>query len=230
MEMSNINQNYLRLIFVAVGSATANGLSKYLTNLDYSPLFILALSVIPAIVIYYFLENIFIDLPMQNSFLRSKWEPKAIIEGNWIESYIKEGKNFYGLVKIYYDVKEKTFSMNGYAHDSNGEIHSEWNSDDININLKNNKLKYAFEAEMFVERGENIIGHGVINFSPAIENGKYVWGTGYFVDSGTELRKCNYEIKRIDTDLIQKLIGKKILSPGDDTKKFIKMYHKNKAP
>jgi hypothetical protein len=155
-------------------------------------------------------------------------EPKAKIEGRWIEKYSKDNQIFYSLMTIDYDVNEKTYTLKGEAYDNEGKCHSSFKSIILNIDIKNSELLCIYESNMLEGKFEEIIGYGAITFYKDIGKWQYTRGTGYFVDAGTELHKWICSFERINDESIQKLINKKNISTPEDVENFIIKYHEIK--
>jgi hypothetical protein len=78
-----------------------------------------------------------------------------------------------------------------------GSIHSTWRGDVLDANPAKGTLSYRYTANMMTGKQETLEGQGLIQFA-ARSKGIFHSGRGYFVDTGTEMVKCYYDMNRVE--------------------------------
>lgn len=173
-------------------------------------------------VLLYALLQAAVPYILMDGWIRRRWKPEAVTEGEWLEEFVFDGVQLYGLFRIYYDVKSG-YQVEGTTFLRDGLLCANWSSDDVDFNEHDNVMHFLYRASNL--DGENIRGFTRYSFSMNSDHATDD-GIGYFVDMGSTAQSCTHTFKRLHPRLMEETLGEaKTELRGDDRIAFVKKYH-----
>ena len=213
-------KNIITLILAATCGTIAIELNKYLVEINLDNNIALIVSSVCAAFLYLILIYVLTEMPLLFYRTRKFLDKRAEFEGIYIESFLNLKERPTSITMITYNHSKKSYSYSGRAYNKNNSLAATWEAFDLNINSGEKIIQYFFNANIIEDSITSVRGHGVLEFNTM---------TGYFVDSGSNLKEYHHTIKQITKKELNQIIHKKKLKyDNEDDWERILMYYKNK--
>jgi hypothetical protein len=214
---------FIRLLLVAIGAGLASALVPAFAAGGPGGVSAAVKATIVAVAVYKGLEWILLRLPYHHPPLRALLDPRARLEGYWLQVTRDMTARPYSLATIRYNTDSRRYMLNGLSADADGNIAASWRATWLLIDMRRDQLFYSYRAEIFDEGEDRIVeGYGVTSFFRG-ERGTVRHGAGYFMDSQNIRRE--FTIDRIREEQLFDLIGKPDIESNDDVAALVRAWH-----
>jgi hypothetical protein len=122
-----------------------------------------------------------------------RFSPISKVEGAWKINVTNNKERPQSVCKIYLSQREHVYK--GYGINVDGTIGSEWSSRDVHYDEEKDELSFTADATV-LKTGKRVRNYGYIKFFKNAD-GKYDYGTGYFVDMADDLTQSHMTLTRI---------------------------------
>jgi hypothetical protein len=218
--------NFFKTTLAVITGMIAIGLQQYFVAQSLSIPLSIALSVVVTVVCV----QIF-DYAVTDFFLRVYWfrliaDPRAAIEGIWLEEGDSIETTPYGLVTIFYNRYLKSYIVEGFVFNEKLKVMEVFKSEQINIRPDYNQIMYTYRARK-LDADSDTFGITMTDFTK--KGLSYISSRGQYMDSGTKYSRSTFSQRRLLTSEVKDLIGKNTISSRQDAEKLVTQYHKSKS-
>lgn len=214
-------KNALSIFAVAIGSAMAAKLNTVLADGGLDQYMALFTAVVASTASATLLKFALTDLPMCFQWSRKILDKRATFEGFWIQQLpLADTPVSIGVIE--FDTTSQSYSFKGWAFDTSFKLFASWTSSKLDFDLAKGEITYSFEAQMTMNN-ETIHGYGKLEFALAGKRWPQ-FGTGYFLDSGTNVRKVIYDLHRLSRRSIFEILSKGEPDTAQDVVALVKHF------
>ena len=190
----------INILLTGIGGSIAVKGNQILLSQEIGPEISLFVSCVLASIFYASFSYTFTILPLRLSLTRRFLDDRAKYEGYYVETFINLENRPASISKITYNTDSKSYAYWGRAFNENGEVKATWKAINIEIDSGNDVIRYFFDANIIGNNSISVRGYGLLEFNN---------GTGYFVDSGSNLMEYHHNVYKLTEKDILQLTGKK---------------------
>jgi len=192
-------KNIISILLLAVAATIAVEVNKILLGKEIDRSTSLVVSVVVSVFFFEVAKLLLTVFPMKFRFLRRFLDPKAKFEGLYIETFDKLPERPVSVGMVQYNSQSKRYIYTGRAFDGKGNLHAKWNAFDVFVEPGKNTVSHFFTGEILDQTSESVRGYGFLDFNTK---------TGFFLDSGTNLKKHHFAFRKLKRRDFRKYTGK----------------------
>jgi len=212
----------IEAIILASGNVLAVTVFKTLDGKSYDIAIAGILSAVSAICFIKITEYLLLEWPLRVRFFRIRLDPKAAVEGLWLEQVPKLATHPHTLISIAYNPHSKEYRVHGINFSENAELIRTFDSVSSTVIPTLDQLIYTYEADQAREGLPDAVGICYMTFHRG-NSEKYDHGTGYFFNRDNVSEKHDFTFRRVKqkkNESIEELVGRHISKTTDsDVKK-----------
>ncbi|MGE5611473.1 MAG: hypothetical protein ACM359_19645 [Bacillota bacterium] len=199
-------------------------------SIDLSDNLAVFISTMGGVLLSLFLDWL-LDVPMTFASLRPIWDARARVEGLWFEVIGSNADCVYSVCCIEFNKASRKFTMGGRAYSGDGHLESEWKSDDVTIKCSGHGIELVYMYKACYRDGHRSAaeGTGSAQISRNTSTGRYLTGTGSYIDTERRNGPTGYRMQRLEPALLHRYIGKQSLETIEDEELFARKYHEARA-
>lgn len=192
-------REFISILLLAIASTIAVESNKILLDKGVDISASLIVSVVISVLFFEVANFLLTKVPMKLRFFRRFLDPKAKFEGLYIETFDKLPERPVSIGAVDYNSESKQYIYTGRAFDKEGNLRAQWNAFDVFVEPGKNIVRHFFTGEILDQTSEDVRGYGILDFNTKI---------GFFLDSGTDLKKHHFAFRKLNIQDFRKYTGK----------------------
>ncbi|WP_199931550.1 hypothetical protein [Candidatus Accumulibacter phosphatis] len=206
----------LATILLGAGNVVAITLLKHLESRQVESLLAVIASACVGIILTKAGEYLLLELPLRFRPLRRLLDPRAALEGRWLEHIPGLPGNPYTVLTISYNAESKSYCMHGRNYDINRNELRTFDSQHVSISSSLNQVLYTYTAHQSLENQSDAAGVCCMDFRSS-NSGKLDSGQGFFFNRDPQATKFSFSFKRVagrDAESDQSIIDRMTPAPA----------------